>query len=143
MSSDAPCGEIWVELSQSPDEVVRQQLATQPHGLQDIIPDLSQEHGVCLKAFWVGVATFVCTELQQYCGKEERNTRRENNRTSGGEVLETIDDTEEALILWVTLLHILSCISIQHRICYKGNVGGVVILSLAGMTPAGKKKKRC
>jgi hypothetical protein len=45
----------------------------------------------------VRVATFVCTELQQYCGKEERNKRRENNRLSGGEVLETIEDTQRKL----------------------------------------------
>lgn len=40
--------------------------------------------------------------------RSEEHRESVNNRTSVGEVQETIEDTEVALIVWVKLLHILS-----------------------------------
>ena len=50
-----------------PDKVVWQHVTADPHDLQHVIADLEQELGVRRKGFWVGVATFVCAELQEHC----------------------------------------------------------------------------
>lgn len=50
-----------------PCEVLRQKVSADFHGPQDVVPDLDQEFTVLRKRLRVGVAAFVCTELQQNC----------------------------------------------------------------------------
>lgn len=55
-----------------PCEVLRQKVSADFHGPQDVVPDLDQEFTVFRKRLRVGVAAFVCTELQQNCEDEKR-----------------------------------------------------------------------
>ncbi len=48
-----------------PGEVIAQKVTADCQGRQDVITDLFQELTVLSKGLWVGVATFVCAELQQ------------------------------------------------------------------------------
>lgn len=60
-----------------PDEVVGEQVAAQPHGLQNVISDLLQQPAVLCTRLGVGVATFVCAKLQQNCGWTEYMKRKQ------------------------------------------------------------------
>lgn len=48
-----------------PCEFITQEVTVHFHGREDVIADLLQELAVLGEGLWVGVAAFVCTELQQ------------------------------------------------------------------------------